>query len=568
MINEEKKIVAIYTRVSTTDQAREGHSLEEQEKRLRAMCEANNYKVYKVYTDAGISGKSAENRPAYQQMLKDMKKGKFNLIVAFKMDRLSRSIIDFEEFFNETKKYNCGVELLCEKIDTSGAAGMMFARILGIFAQFERELIQERTLVGVESAVNKGHIGGKPPLGYKHKLDGSGKHKLKEWEIDKDEAEIVKEIFELCASGKTYFQISKILKEKYPNVISSIKRNKETGEEKIIYRKWNDSSISTILNNKSYMGVYEYRKSVKNKDTMEIIGVVPAIISEELYNDCQEMIARNGRNYYRSKNYLFIQRLVCPHCGRILACNGCKNKMKNDYLYYKCKNCGIYLREELIENALIIELNNLLELSTIIKNNYYITDNRTAEKFNNCRLDHRLRFAIDEKIIKDKMELLDSIELNELWKMASYEAKCEFINNYIDTIVIKELKNKRNKITEIEITDLKLKSNKVKQLLDFENSNMLDKIVGSGVNKASIAEMKHEKDAKDYIALLREKYKFAAFDCFREEDYFTNPLLFKIIKVNPKSYVEKKKVYGLVLLEDTNLLKHCTTSYNNVNQNA
>lgn len=567
-MNSDKKLVAIYTRVSTTDQAREGHSLEEQEKRLRARCISNEYEVYKVYTDAGISGKSADNRPAYQQMLRDMRKGKFNIIMAFKMDRISRSIMDFEEFFNELKKYNCGIEFLCENIDTTGAAGMMFARILGIFAQFERELIQERTLVGVESAVNKGHFGGKPPLGYKHKLDESGKHKLKQWEIDEEEAKIVKEIFELCASGKTYFQISKILKEKYPNIISSIKRNKKTGEEEIIYRKWNDSSISTILNNKSYMGVYEYRKSVKNKDTMEIIGVVPAIISEELYNDCQEMISRNGRNYYRSKNYLFIQRLVCPHCGRILACNGCKNKKKNDYLYYKCKECGIYLREELIENALINELNNLLELSTIIKNNYYITDNRTAEKFNNCKLDHRLRFAIDEEIIKDKMELLDSIELNELWKMTSYEVKCEFINNYIDTIVIKELKNKRNKITEIEITDLKLKSNKVKQLLNFKNSNMLDKIVGSGVNKASIAEMKHEKDAEEYIALLREKYKFATFDCFREEDYFTNPLLFKIIKVNPKSYVEKKKVYGLVLLEDTNLLKHCTTSYNNVNQNA
>lgn len=567
-MNSEKKIVAIYTRVSTTDQAREGHSLEEQEKRLRAMCEANGYTVYKVYTDAGISGKSAENRPAYQKMLRDMKKGKFNLIVAFKMDRLSRSIIDFEEFFNEIKKYDCGVELLCEKIDTSGAAGMMFARILGIFAQFERELIQERTLVGVESAVNKGHFGGKPPLGYKHKLDESGKHKLKQWEITEDEAEIVKEIFELCASGKTYYQISNILKEKYPKVISSIKKDKETGEEKIIYRKWNDSSISTILNNKSYMGVYQYRKCLENKDTIDIVGVVPKIVSEELFNDCQEMIARNGRNYYRSKNYLFIQRLVCPHCGRILACNGCKNKMKNDYLYYKCKDCGIYLREELIENALINELNNLLELSTIIKNNYYITDSKTAEKFNSCRLDHKLRFAIDERIIKDKMELLDSVELNELWKMTSYEAKCEFINNYIDTIVIKELKNKRNKITEIEITDLKLKSNKVKQLLDFEDSNMLDKIVGSGILKASIAEMKHEKDAEEYIALLREKYKFAAFDCFKEEDYFLCPSLFKIIKVNPKSYVEKKKIYGLVLLEYTNILKHCTTTYNNVNQNA
>ncbi len=96
MFSEDKKLVAIYTRVSTIDQAREGHSLEEQEKRLRAMCEANGYEVYKVYIDAGISGKSTENRPAYIQMLKDMRKHKFNLILAFKMDRLSRSIIDFE----------------------------------------------------------------------------------------------------------------------------------------------------------------------------------------------------------------------------------------------------------------------------------------------------------------------------------------------------------------------------------------------------------------------------------------------------------------------------------------
>ncbi len=135
------------------------------------------------------------------------------------------------------------------------------------------------------------------------------------------------------------------------------------------------------------------------------------------------------------------------------------------------------------------------------------------------------------------MELFDSTELNELWKMTSYEVKCEFINNYIDTIVIKELKNKRNKITEIEITDLKLKSNKVKQLLNFEDSNMLDKIVGSGVYKASIAEMKHEKDALEYIELLQGKYDFDVVDYLDEEDYFVNPWLFKIIKVNQKFLV-------------------------------
>lgn len=548
-MNNERKVVAIYTRVSTTDQAREGHSLEEQEKRLRARCISNDYEVYKVYTDAGISGKSTDNRPAYQQMMKDLKKGKFNSIMAFKMDRISRSIIDFEEFFNEIKKFNCGIEFLCENIDTNGAAGMMFARILGIFAQFERELIQERTLVGVESAVNKGHFGGKPPLGYKHKLDESGKQKLKEWEIAEDEAEIVKEIFDLCASGKTYYQISNILKEKYPTIISSIKKDKKTNEEKIIYRRWTDSSISCILNNKAYMGTYEYRKSLKDKDTIEIVGIVPAIITEDLFNDCQEMICRNGRNYYRSKQYLFMQKLVCPNCGRIMACNGVKNKMKNDYRYYKCKDCGVYVREELIEDSLIKELNSLLVISNLINDTNYITDSKTANKFNKCRLDHKLRFAIDEKIIDDKKKLYDETELNELWKMTSYEAKCEFIGSYIDTITIKERKDRRNKIISVDIANLKIKPNKVNKLLEYKNNNLFDEIIGSGVYKASVSEMKHEKDALEYIELLKEKYKFDVVDYLDEEEYFVNPWLFKIIKVNPKSCIEKSKVIGLWLLD-------------------
>lgn len=552
---EEQKLVAIYTRVSTTDQAREGHSLEEQEKRLRAMCEANNYKVYKVYTDAGISGKSTENRPAYQQMMKDMKKGKFNLIMAFKMDRISRSIVDFETFFNEIKKYNCGIEFLCEKIDTNGAAGMMFARILGIFAQFERELIKERTLVGVESAVNKGHFGGKPPLGYKTKLDDEGK-KLKEWIINEDEAKIVREIFELCASGKTYFQISNILKEKYPNVISSIRKDKKTNEEKITYRSWTDSSISCILNNKCYMGTYEYRKSIDNKETIEIVDIVPKIVSEDLFNDCQDMIFRNGRNYYRSKRYLFIQRLVCPKCGRIMACNGTRKPNKTEYLYYKCKDCGTYIREELIEKALMSELNNLFELSNLISENYYITDKKTANDFNNCRLDHRLRFAIDESIIEEKRKALTKNDLNELWNMTSYETKCDFIGKYIDKITIKEYKTARNKITSVQITDLKLKPNKVNELLEFSNANMIDKIIGNGVNKATISTMKHRKDAEEYIELLRKKYKVAVFECFDEKDYFLNSLLFKIIKIKPKSFIEKEKTLGLMLLENTNYLKN------------
>ncbi len=554
-MNEEQKIVAIYTRVSTIDQAREGYSLEEQEKRLKAMCEANNYKIYNVYTDAGISGKSITNRPAYQQMIKDMKHKKFNMIIAFKMDRISRSIVDFENFFNELKENNCGIQLLCENIDTSGAAGMMFARILGIFAQFERELIKERTLVGVESAVSKGHFGGKPPLGYKHALDKSGKQKLKEWVIDEDEAKIVKEIYNLCASGKTYFQISTILKEKYPNVISSYRIDKETNKKIPIYRSWTDSSISCILNNKSYMGIYEHRKRLKDKETIQINGIIPPIVDDKLFYDCQDSIMKNSRNYYRSKDYLFMQKLKCPKCGRILACNGTRKPNETEYLYYKCKDCGVYIREELIEKALINELNSLFELCNAINNNHAIVDSKIADDFNNSKIDHKIRFAIDKRIISDKLTLLDSIGIKNLWEIASREAKCEFIRTYVDEISVKSFKNNRNKITDIKLIDLKLKPHKIKELLDYKNKNMIDKVLGKGINQMSVMEVKHDRDALDYINILKKQFNVMVinFDnSYNENDNnnYLDPRLFKIIKVRPTRCVEKPKTYSLILAEN------------------
>ena len=351
-------IVAIYIRVSTDTQVRGGHSLGEQEKRLKSLAEAKGYTVFKVYSDAGLSGKSTDNRPAYQQMMNDMRKGKFNRIMAFKMDRLSRSITDFEDFFNEIEKHNCEVEFLEGNIDMTGASGKLFARILEVFAQFERELIVERTLVGVESAANKGNFGGKPPLGYKKEMiDGKS---TKKWVIDEEEAKIVKEIFDLCLNGKTYFQISNILKEKYPKVVSKKKTDTETGREETIYRAWSDSSISKILNGKYYIGTYEYRRNVENKETVELVDVVPKIIDEDVFYKCQENIKRNMRNYYREKQYLFMQKLVCPKCGRIMACNGAKNKTGKTYLYYKCKDCDTYFREDHVEKQLVEELSKYL----------------------------------------------------------------------------------------------------------------------------------------------------------------------------------------------------------------
>ena len=96
-MNNEKKVAGIYIRVSTEDQAREGFSLPEQEKRLRAMCEYKGYEIYKVYQDASISAKTGNIRPAFEGLLQDIKEKKCNTIVVLKLDRLTRSVFDWEK---------------------------------------------------------------------------------------------------------------------------------------------------------------------------------------------------------------------------------------------------------------------------------------------------------------------------------------------------------------------------------------------------------------------------------------------------------------------------------------
>lgn len=545
-MNNEEKIVAIYKRVSTFDQAREGHSLEEQERRLKAKCEAENYKVYKVYTDAGISGKDTIHRPAYQQMLRDMKKGKFNLIMAYKLDRLSRSIVDFEEFFNELKKYNCGIELLVEKIDTTGAAGMMFARILGIFAQFERELIKERTLIGTESAAKKGHFGGRPPLGYKKDIEN------KTWVVDKDDAKIVKEIFDLCLKGKSQFQIATKMKAKYPSLFAFYRTNKETGEKKAVYRSWTDSSISAILNNKSYIGIYEYRKCVKDKETIEIDNV-PRIISDEVFYDCQTALERNKRNYYRSeeKKYLFMQKVVCPKCGRILACNGARNKQHKLYLYYKCKDCGFYVREDWLEEVVVEKLKEMFELYLILESNYCVIDYRLADEFNKCKLNEKIRFAMDKRIIEERQNYITNYDfLEDLWNCADFELKEKFITEYIDTIEVKTRKHRANDRPDVTLVNLNFKRHKTRQFFEFKKENAIDEITESNGVRRSKTIFNSESEANKYIDILSKRFHFKVYDITKDDNYVVNEkLLFKVIDIEPTRAVDRPRTLYLELYD-------------------
>ena len=131
-MDNERKIAAVYIRVSTEDQAREGFSLGEQKEKLLQLCAFKDYEVFKVYEDAGISAKDMEHRPAFQEMLQDMRNGKINYIVAYKLDRVTRSVRDLEELISQLEKYNC--YLVCDRddVNTSTANGRFFVRMLTV----------------------------------------------------------------------------------------------------------------------------------------------------------------------------------------------------------------------------------------------------------------------------------------------------------------------------------------------------------------------------------------------------------------------------------------------------
>lgn len=150
-------IVGLYPRVSTEDQSRFGFSLDEQEESLKRLCELKKYTIYKVYREEGVSAKNT-NRPKFQEMIQDMKDGKINKIIVYKLDRLTRSIQDLETICKLLEEYHCDLESECEEINTSTPTGVFFMRMTTILAQLEIERTSERTKFGLMGAAKKGHV--------------------------------------------------------------------------------------------------------------------------------------------------------------------------------------------------------------------------------------------------------------------------------------------------------------------------------------------------------------------------------------------------------------------------
>ena len=306
------KNCAIYTRVSTDMQAeKEFSSCESQEQKIRSFIESqNNWQIFKVYTDAGYTGANT-NRPALQELLEDIKQNKIDIILAYKIDRLTRSPKDFYQLIEVLEKRNVSFISVTERFDTSTPAGRLLRNIMLTFAQFERELTSERTKDKMLERAKKGMCnGGYAPFGYERKN--------KKLIIDKKESEIIRLIFE------TYVEIG------------SIGKLYDFLKEKNIKNRQGDSFLKPvvvfILRNPVYAGKIKYAGQIYQ-------GIHQPIISEELFELAQKTHKKRIRKFRVYRDFLFGGLVNCEACGyKMTPCftnKWPKGKLKR-YYYYRC----------------------------------------------------------------------------------------------------------------------------------------------------------------------------------------------------------------------------------------
>ena len=229
-------------------------------------------------------------------------------------------------FLDENNAY---LDCVNDEINTTSANGKMISRLLMSVSQNEIE----RTKVGMAGAIKNGHIPHKAPLGYKHE-----DRKLV---IDYSTKDIVVRIFGLYYNGLSYKKISNLF-----------------NEEKVLGREnWRDSTIVTILENEIYKGDFVHGKRTNHPTYYE--DVVEPIVPKEMREDCQVQKKKNSKSYQRTLTYLYLQKLKCPKCGRILGGKATTKKNGKSYFYYYCNDCKIEFKEKLINdyvNEFIAEL--------------------------------------------------------------------------------------------------------------------------------------------------------------------------------------------------------------------
>ena len=257
--------VALYIRVSTREQAKEGYSLAAQEAVLRAHCSQKGYEVVTVYADEGISAKDIKHRPAMRELLADASRHEFNRVLVWKLSRFSRSVIDLCTSCDLLEQHGVYFESCSESFDCASAMGRMVRGILAVIAQWEREIIGENVKIAMRERAKQGKMTCSYVLGYDREEES--------FVVNSREAQIVREIYALYEQHKNVSTVARICQ----NIGYKGKRGGVIKPE----------SVQKILTRFLYCGFYSYER-IPHPAPHE------PIVSIEQYNRVQDLMAFHG----------------------------------------------------------------------------------------------------------------------------------------------------------------------------------------------------------------------------------------------------------------------------------
>ena len=466
-IADNERKCALYVRVSTVNQAEDGESLDEQVHTLQSYCAYRKWQQTTVYREEGFSGKDLK-RPAFQQMLADIQKGKINTVIVKKVDRLSRSIIDFENVYKSFQ--DKGVDLIStqENFDTSTAIGRSVIRIVLIFAQLEREQTSERTIDVMAHRAKQGLFnGGYPRLGYD--IDYENKCLVP----NGNEIPVVNEIF------TTYLRLGSLsatameLNERgYRLKTWTTQAGRTRGGE-----RFQKTNVSRILNDPVYVGKVRYKAGVYE-------GQHKAIISEELFDAVQSILQANNitkTGYRQLENTFYLKGLVrCGSCRSAMAPSFANSK-GHRYFYYRCnvnndrskKQCRIgSVHAGKLEKLVIDELKFLAEDPRIIAG---VVENATKEQREMTK-----ELAAKKKVLSDRLTKID--------KKA---------RNLLEVLGDSGNKNKSAGYFMKELDELDLQAGQLRneiEGIEFEANNLENKILSADLIRDSFKVFKEVYD--------------------------------------------------------------------------
>lgn len=399
-----------------------------------------------------------------------------------------------------------------DDINTSTANGRFFVRMLTVLSQLEIERVSERTKFGMVGAIKDGHIPVRKTLGFMRKD--------KKLIINPAESNIVEKIFDLYYKGKSYQTIANIF-----------------NDEKVLNKKWYDTTILKILSNPLYKGDFVSGTRAGNPVLYE--NVVEPIISKKLWEECQEQTRKNTRNYTRRNDYIFFQKIICPNCHKIMACKA-PGGSKKKYIYYQCNSCKTYIREDQLIELLVDEITEIIEYDLIVR------------KYFAPLLKHKIMLKRDIENIKCFINPFYELNFRAKWSELSISEKQGLITSYIDNIEV--IKNDK----DIKIKQINFRKTFIEEYANLFNNgginrNQVIKENNVPINIEVSAPMTRE-EIKKYIKRLQLSFPIDCLELKKEQvnnqqfmlkynkgNYFNEP--FKLIPI-----IDKFKItsYGLI----------------------